>query len=104
MGQSWSRLSPVVMYINGTSENVLVFGGGYDVNQDPVEDSSDRTQSADSTGNGIYIVRAETGELLWSGLNVIGGKARFDDMDYGFNAPIRALDMNRDGEQTHWTK
>ena len=97
MGQSWSRLSPVVMYINGTSENVLVFGGGYDVNQDPVEDSSDRTQSADSTGNGIYIVRAETGELLWSGLGVRGGTARFNDMDYGFNAPVRALDMNRDG-------
>ena len=53
-----------MMYINGTSENMLVLGGGYDVNQDPVEDSSNRTQSADSTGNGIYIVRAETGELL----------------------------------------
>ena len=64
MGQSWSRLSPITMYIDGAPENVLVFGGGYDVNQDPGEDGNSRTHTADSSGNGIYIVKAETGELL----------------------------------------
>ena len=97
MGQSWSRLSPVTMYINGASENVLVFGGGYDTNQDAREDGEAAEQTADASGNAIYIVKAETGELLWSGLGVrADGATYFEDMDYGFNSAIRAIDINRD--------
>ena len=34
MGQSWSRLTPVKMFINGSEKDVLIFGGGYDTVQD----------------------------------------------------------------------
>jgi len=63
MGQSWSRLTPVKMFIEGASESVLIFGGGYDENQDLVRGT--RTQTA-------------------------------DEMEYGFNASVRAIDINRD--------
>ncbi|MFK8084173.1 MAG: PilC/PilY family type IV pilus protein [Granulosicoccus sp.] len=97
MGQSWSRMTPVRMYIAGVEEDVLVFGGGYDVNQDRGHPASDRSHTSDSVGNGIYIVRATTGQLLWSGLGSIGGTEFFSDMEYGFNGNIRTIDINRDG-------
>ncbi|MFK7858504.1 MAG: PilC/PilY family type IV pilus protein [Granulosicoccus sp.] len=97
MGQSWSRLTPVTMYIEGNAEDVLVFGGGYDENQDPDGLDSARTQTSDDYGSGIYIVKASTGELLWSGKGTIGGDEFFADMEYGFNSNIRTIDINRDG-------
>ncbi|MFK7993266.1 MAG: PilC/PilY family type IV pilus protein [Granulosicoccus sp.] len=97
MGQSWSRLTPVKMYIEGEEEDVLVFGGGYDENQDRGSIGSAPTHTVDNKGNGIYIVKATTGELLWSGLGALGGTEFFTDMEFGFNGNVRTIDINRDG-------
>ena len=97
MGQSWSRLTPVKMFFEGQAEDVLIFGGGYDVNQDRGAPGSPASHTTDSKGTGIYIVKATTGELLWSGLGTAtGGAEFFTRMEYGFNSHIRAIDINRD--------
>ena len=98
MGQSWSRLTPVKMFINGSEKDVLIFGGGYDTVQDNLEQdgTTDRVHPTDQVGNGLYIVEATTGVLLWSGLGGNSGTENFSDMEYGFNAGIRAIDINRD--------
>lgn len=98
MGQSWSRLTPVKMFINGSEKDVLIFGGGYDTVQDNLEQqgSNARVHPTDQKGNGLYIVEAATGDLIWSGLGVGSGTEFFSDMEYGFNAAIRAIDINRD--------
>ncbi len=96
MGQSWSRLTPVKMHINGFAQDVLIFGGGYDENQDRGNVGDAARHTTDSKGAGIYIVSATTGERLWSGLGKLGSQ-RFDSMDYGFNSHIRAIDIDRDG-------
>lgn len=98
LGQSWSRMTPVKMFIENTEEDVLVFGGGYDPVQDNTE-SITYTQPTDSKGNGIYIVRATDGALLWSGMQQTDGNENesFPDMEYGFNSNIRTIDINRDG-------
>ncbi len=98
LGQSWSRLTPVKMFINGSEKDVLILGGGYDTVQDNLEQegTSNRVHPTDQVGNGLYIVEAATGELIWSGLGSGSGTRFFGDMEYGFNAGIRAIDINRD--------
>ncbi|MES9939362.1 MAG: hypothetical protein ABW104_13170 [Candidatus Thiodiazotropha sp. 6PLUC2] len=57
LGQTWSKPLFVKMLIDGTEKEVLVFGGGYDEDQD---DTTSRV--SDDEGNVIYVVNAMTGE------------------------------------------
>lgn len=64
LGQTWSQ--PKITYsklnVSGkTAKPTLVFGGGYHINKDGSGVGSD-----DSVGKGVYMVDAETGNLLWS--------------------------------------
>ena len=61
LAQTWSE--PIVTNVthNGTTKLALVFGAGYDTNQDTV-----LTHTADSKGRAVYIVDAVTGAKLWS--------------------------------------
>ena len=58
LGQTWSQ--PKVAMIKGHTNPVLIFGGGYDTNQD-----NHPPTTADTMGRGIYVVDAVTGALLW---------------------------------------
>ena len=68
LGQSWSNATKTQMLIDDTVRDVLVFGGGYDTNQDPdpTKDNNGNAvtmeHSEDSIGRGIFIVDAGTGE------------------------------------------
>lgn len=64
LGQTWSQ--PVVGYsklniVGGEPKPVLVFGAGYSIAKDASGPGTD-----DEVGRGIYMVDAESGELLWS--------------------------------------
>lgn len=64
LGQTWStpQITKIPGYTDGSNyKPVLVFAGGYDVNKDKTTIGSD-----DSTGNAIYFVDADTGELIFS--------------------------------------
>lgn len=64
MGQSWStpRITFSKINASGSGESpVLVFGAGYSTAKD-----TSGVGSADSVGRGVYMVEAETGDLLWS--------------------------------------
>ncbi|HSH40840.1 MAG TPA: hypothetical protein VK973_01805, partial [Arenicellales bacterium] len=70
LGETWSTPRPVRMAFPDGPRTVLVFGGGYSPGeQDGTDaDGADNYNTADegdSVGNGIYIVDANTGELLW---------------------------------------
>lgn len=62
LGATWSE--PVVGKVNidGTIVPVIIFGAGYDEQQDDAK----RGLVADSKGNGIYMLNADTGEIIWS--------------------------------------
>ena len=62
LGQSWSKPILTQVQVGTDVKDVLVFGGGYDVNQD-----FKSQRSPDSVGRAIYIVDADTGDLIWSG-------------------------------------
>jgi type IV pilus assembly protein PilY1 len=98
-GQSWSSATPARMSINTPSQSasklVVVLGGGYDASQDNV------TSAVDDSGNAIYIVDAQNGNLLWRGGRDIGADERFaatgKAMDYSIPADIKVLDFDGDG-------
>jgi type IV pilus assembly protein PilY1 len=57
LGQTWSQ--PKVASVKGYANPVLIFGAGYDTAED------NEPPTADSTGRGIFIVDAITGNLVW---------------------------------------
>ena len=97
MGQSWSAMTPTRMIVGGVIKNVLVFSAGYSTAQDDQRFS----QTYDNTGRGIYIVEAESGEKVWSGLAVRatgdGINQEFSDMRYSMPGSVRVIDVNQDG-------
>ncbi|CAN5285946.1 PilC/PilY family type IV pilus protein [soil metagenome] len=97
LGQTWSTPAPTRVDINGVGQNpqnyVLIFGGGYDTSQD------NPGYSTDSAGNGIYMVDAWTGELLWRAGPDVSSDEGLDvpTMENAIPADVRVIDLNGDG-------
>ncbi len=89
LGQSWSKPTLGKMIVEGEATTVLIFGGGYD----PLQDHA-TIRSADTTGNDIFIVNAETGSLIWS---ASGDTADYVAMQYSIPSDPAVLDADGDG-------
>jgi type IV pilus assembly protein PilY1 len=94
LGQSWSKpvATKIVNPVNNRETNVLIFGGGYDLQQDNVS-----TRTTDSMGLGLFIVDAATGALIWRGGSDIGADEIFPKMQYSIPSDPRVIDINGDG-------
>ncbi|RZL15355.1 MAG: pilus assembly protein PilY, partial [Pedobacter sp.] len=111
MGQSWSK--PVLANIRykGDVIRVMIIGGGYDTcYEDPrfvLASSGDGSTCAKTTaakGNSVYIVNANTGELIWSASNTnnsLGVSAVNADLKHSIVSRISTLDRNADGLIDH---
>ena len=96
-GQSWS--TPTVGRVNitgavqNTRKQVLVFGGGYDTVQD------NGVYATDANGNQIFMVDAESGNVLWYGgpATDTGADFRHASMTHSIPADIRVGDLTGDG-------
>ncbi|MBA3564137.1 MAG: hypothetical protein H0W33_09055 [Gammaproteobacteria bacterium] len=98
LGQTWS--TPLATrvdvsgaaYTNNDEQFVLIFGGGYDTSQD------NEDYSADSLGNGIYMVDAVSGALLWrAGGPGSGADMIVNEMENAIPGDVRVIDLNQDG-------
>ncbi|MCA3136292.1 MAG: PQQ-binding-like beta-propeller repeat protein [Rhodocyclaceae bacterium] len=89
LGQSWS--TPTVGRVRAVSDPVLLFGGGYDPNQD-----NRPTTAADTMGRAVFVANARTGSLeaSFSSANplVTGGS-----MSFSIPSDLAALDTDMDG-------
>jgi len=92
LGQTWSSINVEKIKDGATERNVLIFGGGYDTNQD---NDVARSSTGDSVGNSVYIADAETGALLWSG--GLTGDTTVAEMKYSIPARVKPLDLSGDG-------
>jgi len=105
LGQSWSRPTLTTIKYGAGIRTVLIFGGGYDTDQDdnPVDEDGNIIYGAtDDIGRAIFIVDADTGEKLWQ-----AGPADSDDdsdpnlvmadMTNSIPSDVRLLDSNFDG-------
>ncbi len=95
LGQTWSRPTIAKIKIGGAEKDVMIFGGGYDENQD-----SKATRTPDAVGNAVYIVDANNGALLWSASNA-GANLNLPEMQYSIPARISAIDRDTDGLIDH---
>jgi type IV pilus assembly protein PilY1 len=105
LGQSWSRPTLTTIKYGAGIRTVLIFGGGYDTDQDdnPVDEDGNIIYGAtDNIGRAIFIVDANTGEKLWQ-----AGPADSDDgsdpnmvmadMTNSIPSDVRLLDSDFDG-------
>jgi type IV pilus assembly protein PilY1 len=97
MGFTWSRMTPAKIKLDGVVRQVVIFSGGYDLNQDNVT-----IAPVDNKGRAIYIADAFTGERLWwAGIDPDAVADNPDlvvsDMRYSVPATPKAIDLNGDG-------
>lgn len=96
MGQTWSQPVLADIKVGATVKKVLVFGGGYD------ECWEDSSCGSTQLGNQLYIVDAETGELIWwaSGAGAPSATpAAFNvtAMSNSIPSQPKVMDINSDG-------
>lgn len=92
LGQTWSAPAKTRIQVGGTIRDVLIFGGGYDPDQDELNISTS-TYAADDIGNAIYIVDAKTGEKLWSAGAGAGHTTTLPKMKYSIPSSVRVIDL-----------
>ncbi|MGD8914753.1 MAG: PilC/PilY family type IV pilus protein [Candidatus Thiodiazotropha sp.] len=93
LGQTWSKPLFVKMLLDGTEQEVLIFGGGYDPDQDSI--TPPVTDYSDDEGNVIYIVKASDGSLLKSISNT-GADVNISEMTNAIASDLATVDLNGD--------
>lgn len=90
LGQTWSAPVKTKIKIGGTITDVLVFGGGYDPDQDNAT-----IRTTDDQGNDLFIVDARTGTLLWS-----ASAAGISGMDFSIPSGVSVIGLqaNQQGQ------
>ncbi len=82
LGFTWSKPRLAKLRVGSDIKPVLIFGGGY------VDDNGG--EAADSgTGSSVYIVNADTGDLIW--------KPSDAAISYAVAGNIKPVDIDRDG-------
>ncbi len=105
LGQTWSKPTKTKIYDGNVIRDVLVFGAGYDENQDTTQVSAlddegqeiivAPTRTEDNVGRGFFIVDALTGNQLWK--PNIEFDPDYSQMKYSVPSDIRVIDLNFDG-------
>jgi type IV pilus assembly protein PilY1 len=93
LGQTWSQ--PKIVKVKGHTNPVLIFGAGYDANEDT------EPPTTDTMGRGIFILDAIDGSIVWQATG--GGASNFCtgtpcqllDMKYAIAADITLLDRTK---------
>ena len=104
LGQSWAEPQLARVYVdnggNLEERNVVILAGGYDPGGHDTP-GSPRNATGDSQGNALYIIDAETAEVLWwaSKTNTPPQTITFesDDMLWSFPSHPRVIDIDIDG-------
>jgi type IV pilus assembly protein PilY1 len=91
LAQTWSRPQLARIKSGGVIRTVLLFGGGYDVNQDA------ENAGVDSEGRALYMVDATTGaRVWWAGGPTSGADLVLAAMSYSMPATVLQADINAD--------
>jgi type IV pilus assembly protein PilY1 len=90
LAQTWSTINVEKVKDGAAERTVLIFGGGYDIDQDNA-----KVRTADTEGRTVYIADATTGARLWTaGADAASPVA---EMNYSIPARIKPLDISGDG-------
>src|SRR5690606_14371729 len=93
LAQTWSQPRYARVRIGENVKDVLIFGGGYDTDQDSAD-----IYTEDDEGRAVYMVDAKTGALLWwAGPTGSGADLILADLESSIPSEVRLIDMNTDG-------
>ncbi|MEK6218207.1 MAG: PilC/PilY family type IV pilus protein [Psychrobacter sp.] len=103
LGRIWNKPTAAKIRLSKGADpiDVLVFGGGYDMGYE--QDSYKPTVTTPARGNAIYMINANTGELIWSASGETGGSknTKTDTMIHSIVGGITVLDRDNDGLMDH---
>lgn len=96
LGNTFSAAQVAKIKINGNATDVLVFTGGYDLDQDNI---GTNTPKNDDIGNSLFIADAETGKLLMRAGNTGDSTATLQvaNMTNSMPADPALIDIDGDG-------
>jgi type IV pilus assembly protein PilY1 len=94
LSQTWSAPIKTKIKVGSTIIDVLIFAGGYDENQDELN-QADSVRDVDDNGNAVYIVNARTGALIWSASNASGHTVQLAKMKYSVPSAVRVIDIQQ---------
>lgn len=106
LGQIWNK--PIATKVRLKADdakptNVLIFGGGYDMGYE--SETYVPTAAAPAKGNAIYMVNAQTGELIWSTSGQLASGSSKNvvksEMIHSIVGEITVLDRDSDGLTDH---
>lgn len=124
LGQVWSRPTKAKILNNGTPTDVLIFGGGYDMcyenenfqvgvagetykianDQNGVACTTKTGATSTAIGNAVYMINAQTGELIWSTSSTADTTAPStasntinDNIRHSIVGGVNTIDRNGDG-------
>jgi type IV pilus assembly protein PilY1 len=105
LGQTWSEPALVTLDTSSGPVSAFVFGGGYDENLDEDDGSGiaknfGAEAGAPNAGNAIYIVNAETGDLIFSvngDSSTPAGNIYVPEMQYSIPSNVTVFDSDGDG-------
>lgn len=96
LGQTWSKLIPAEINWLGERKTVLFAGGGYDSAEDGTTLSGPNSRLEHDLGTTIYIIDAQTGDLLWDASKDASIEPGHD-LESAFAADLTVVDRNSDG-------
>lgn len=96
LGQTFSSPKLATIKLNGQNTKVLIFTGGYDLDQDII---GTNTPKNDDIGNALFIANATTGELIWRAGNTGDNDANLQvaNMTNSMPADPAVVDISGDG-------
>ena len=96
LGRTFSAPKLAKIKLNNTEKKVLIFTGGYDLDQDIV---GTNTPKNDDIGNALFIVDADTGALIWRAGNTGDTAATLQvaNMTNSMPADPTIVDISGDG-------
>lgn len=93
LAQTWSAPKLVQVKWNGRLRHVLLFGGGYD---EQLDNENNFHSSYAIYGDNVYMVDAESGQLLWSASRYYNADLYLHDLKYAIPAALTPVDLDGD--------
>lgn len=93
LGRTFSAPKLTKLKVGGVETKVLIFTGGYDLDQDNVGTNVPKN---DDIGNSLFVANADTGELIWHASNS-GAQLNISEMTNSMPADPTLVDINGDG-------
>ena len=90
---TWSAPKLVQVKWNGRLRHVLLFGGGYD---EQLDNENNFHSSYAIYGDNVYMVDAESGQLLWSASRYYNADLQLPDLKYAIPAALTPVDLDGD--------